>query len=55
MNLYCVKCSKFTKYNSIKIKHKIAGKINIYCCCIGYGFRKFETISTEQLSDLLKV
>ena len=43
------------KNNNIQIKNKIDGKINLYFCCIDYGFEKFETIDKEEISDLLKV
>ena len=43
------------KNNSIKIKQKIDGKTNLYFCCFDCGFKKFETIDEEELSDLLKV
>ena len=37
INLYCIKCSTFSKDNNIKIKHKVDGKINIFSHCIDYG------------------
>ena len=40
MNLYCIKCSKFTKNNNIKIKNY---------------FKKMENIDKEELTNLLKV
>ena len=55
MNFYCIKCSKFTKNNNIKIKREIDGKNNYYSRCIDCGFKKFETIKENELSDLLKV
>ena len=55
MNFHCIKCSKFTKNNYIKVKCKIDGNINLYSRCIDCGFKKFETIDKEELSDLLKV
>ena len=55
MNLYCMKCSKFTKNKYTKIKFKVDRKINLYYCCIDCGFKKFETIDKKELSDLLKV
>ena len=55
MNLYSIRCSKFTKNNNIAIKHKIDGKINFYFCCIDCGFKKLDTIDKEELSDSLKV
>ena len=39
-----IKCSKFEKNSNIKMD----GKINLYCHCIGCGFKK-------ELSDLLKI
>ena len=53
MSLYCVKCSIFIK-NRKKIIRKIDGKINLYSCCIDYGFKKFEAIDEEKLSYLVK-
>ena len=55
MNLYCIKCSKFTNNNTnIKIKYEIEGKTNLYSHCIECSFKKFETNNNEELSDLLK-
>ena len=55
MNLYCIKCSKFTnKNNNIKIKCEIDRKINLYFYCIESGFKKFKTINKKELSGLLK-
>ena len=45
MNIYCIKCLKFTK--NIEIKRKEDGKINPYSCCIDCGFKKFETINEK--------
>ena len=53
MNLYCTRCSKFTKNENITIKHKIDGKI-IFFRCIACGFVKPETIDKVELSGLLK-
>ena len=36
MNLYCIKCSKFTKTDNVKTKGKIDGKINICSRCIDF-------------------
>ena len=47
MNLYCIKCSTFSKDNKIKIKHKVDVKINIYSDSIDYGFKEFETLGKE--------
>ena len=55
MELYCIKCSKFTSSNNIKAKREIDGKNNICYCCIVCSFKKFETIDEEELSDLLKI
>ena len=54
MNVYCIKCLKFTN-NNIKMKHEIDGKIDLYVHCIECGFKKFGTIDKEELSDLLKI
>ena len=43
MILYCIKCFMFTRNNNIKIKCEMDGKINLYSCCIGCGFKKFAT------------
>ena len=43
MNLYCIKCSMFTKNIHVKIKHERNGKINLY------SLKKFETIDKEEL------
>ena len=51
MNLYCIRCSKFTKNNNVTIH----GKINFYSHCAECGFKKLETTDKEELSDLLKV
>ena len=54
MDLFRIKCSKFTNNsNYIKIKLEIDRKINLYSYFIDYGFKKFETIYDEKLSDLL--
>ena len=39
MNLYCIKCTKFTKHNNIKIKHEIDEK-NLYSRCTECGFNE---------------
>ena len=54
MNVYCIKCSMFTKYKNIKVKREIDGKINLYFHCIDCGHKKFKTIDEEKLSYLLK-
>ena len=41
MNLYYIKCLKFTNNCNIKIKREIDGKINLYSPCIDCGFEKF--------------
>ena len=38
-----------------KKKKEIDEKVNLYSNCIDCGFKKFETINKEELSDLLKV
>ena len=53
--MYCIECSKFTKNSNIKIKDELAGKINLYSSFIECGFKKFETIDKEELSNLLNV
>ena len=54
MDLFRIKCSKFTSNsNYIKIKLEIDRKINLYSYFIDCGFKKFETIYDEKLSDLL--
>ena len=55
MDLYCIKCSKFTKNNNIKTNYKLDEENNLYSCCIDCGFKKFETIDKKQLSSLWKV
>ena len=40
MNLYCIKCLKFTNNNNIEIKHEKDGKLNVYFNCIECGFKK---------------
>ena len=55
MNRYYIKCLMFTKNNSINIKRKIDGKMNLYSYCIDFGFQKFATIDEQELTDLLKV
>ena len=51
MNLYCIKCPKFTNKNGIKIKWEINGKCNLYSFCIGCAFQTFDK---NELSNLLK-
>ena len=41
MNLYSIKCSKFTNNKNIKIKREIHRKINLYAYCNECGFKKF--------------
>ena len=52
MNLYCIKCLKFTNNRNIK-KRGNRWKIN-FSYCINCGFKKFEIIYEEELGDLLK-
>ena len=54
MHLYCIICLKFTKNNSIKVKRKIDGNLNIHSRCNDCSFKKFATIDKKKLSDLLK-
>ena len=42
------------KYNNIKIKGKINGKINLYSCCIGCSVKNCATTDEEEIIDLLK-
>ena len=32
MNFYCIKCSKFTENNNLKVKRKIDDQISFYAC-----------------------
>ena len=55
MNLHCIKCSRFTNNNNnIKIKQKTDRKSNLFSRCFDCGFKTFEIIDKEDLSDLLK-
>ena len=54
MNLYCIKCSMFTKNKNIKMKPEIDEKINPYSRCIDCAFKTFQTIDEEELNYLLK-
>ena len=65
MNPYCIKCSKLTNDNDIKVEHEIDGKINLYSHCIDcwFGFIdeeevmiywKFHSINKTVLSYCLK-
>ena len=38
----------------LKWKRDIDEKINLSFCCIGFDFKKIETIGKEEISDLLK-
>ena len=38
MNLYCIKCSEFTKTNNIKTRREKDKKFNIYSQCTQCGF-----------------
>ena len=49
--IYCIKYSKFTKTNNIKIN----GKFELYFCCVGCGFKKVETVDKDEIRYLLKV
>ena len=56
MSLYCTKCTIFTSNNNnVNIKRETGAKTNLYLYCIEYGFKKFETIYKEELSDLSKI
>ena len=48
MNLYCIKCSKFTN-NDIKIKREKGGKINLSSYSLDSSFLKNETIDEEEV------
>ena len=52
MNLYFIKCSKFIKNSTIKIKPKTDVKVNLYSRCIDFSLKIFETIYKEKLNDL---
>ena len=54
MNLYCITCLMLTKGKNIKIKREIDVKINFFSRYIDCSFRKFETISEEELICLLE-
>lgn len=51
MNLYCIKCLKFTNYNNTKAKREKDGKKNLYSDYTACGFTKIKTIDKEELSD----
>ena len=55
MNLYCIQCSKLTSNNNIEIKCDIDGKSNPSYYYSNFGFKKFETIDEEELTNLLKI
>ena len=55
MNLYCIKCSIFTKNSNNTIRQDIDGKIHIYSRCIGCGFKTFESSDKEELIYLFKL
>ena len=54
MNIYCIKYEMFKKYNNIKIKRKIDGKMNLYSRFIDCGFKNCETTNEGKIIDLLK-
>ena len=55
MGLYYIKHSKLTNNNNnIKIKCKISRNIILNFHRNGCGFKRFETINKEELSDLFK-
>ena len=42
-----LQCYKY--YNAtMLIKQKIDGKINLYSCCIDYGFKKFKLLMMKK-------
>ena len=55
MNLYCIKCLKFTNNNNIRIKDEINREINLYSQGIDCVVTKFETIEEKDLNNLLKI
>ena len=55
MNLYCIKCSKFTKNNNIKENENEMEKKIFIPVVVDCGFEKFETIYKEEIGDLLKI
>ena len=54
MNLYCIKCSKFTKNNNIKENANEMEKKIFIPVVVDCGFEKFETIYKEEIGDLWK-
>ena len=54
MNLCSIKCSEVYKQQLNENKTWNWWKINLYCYFADCGFKKFETIDKEELSDLLK-
>ena len=54
MSLNLNKCLNFSNNKNIKINREIDGKTYLYSHCIGFGFKKSETIYKEKLSNLLK-
>ena len=53
MNIYCIRYV-LKKYNNIKIKRKIDGKMNLYPRCIDCGFKNCATTDERKIIDLLK-
>ena len=49
MNLYCIKCLKFTNSDNVEIKHEVDGKINLHSYCFECGFENVENIDREEL------
>ena len=47
-----MKCLKCTNKNNVKTKCKIDGKANLHSLCIECGFKKLETIDTEELEKI---
>ena len=53
MNFYCIKSSKFTENDNMKIKLEIGEKISLYTRYC--GFKKFETIEEKELKFKLYI
>ena len=54
MNLYYIKCSKFSSNKDINITREIDEKINLDSYWINAGFKMFETIDEINRINLLK-
>ena len=55
MNLYCIKCLKFTRNKNINIKRELDGKSNLIFAVLVVVLKIFKTADKEEISDLLKV